>query len=133
MGTLGYCSLLNQLTALEDVNRDKFIQRFREWQMDKDNYFVVVLEGEPLTFIFRTLSLFRVPLTQTNAVSTLYFLVCSRTRTTALHAGSLLTFCSCRRFQTEDCWCSFYHDREEDHSQRRKGVYSKRCTSCISL
>jgi hypothetical protein len=50
---IGYCNLLNQLTALEDVSKERYTQRFREWQAAKDIYFVVVLVyffSDPLLF-----------------------------------------------------------------------------------
>jgi len=40
----GYCTLLNELTAVEDVDKAKWQQRFREFQLTRDTYFIVIIE-----------------------------------------------------------------------------------------
>src|SRR5690348_15188304 len=41
---IGYLELLSQLTDIEQVTRSKFTERFREFQLDKDVYYIVVIE-----------------------------------------------------------------------------------------
>eukprot|EP01114_Cavostelium_apophysatum_P006182 TRINITY_DN1742_c0_g1_i1.p2 TRINITY_DN1742_c0_g1~~TRINITY_DN1742_c0_g1_i1.p2 ORF type:complete len:177 (+),score=43.54 TRINITY_DN1742_c0_g1_i1:73-603(+) len=40
----GYCEILKQLTDIEDVDDAKFKLRFREFQLARDVYFIVVIE-----------------------------------------------------------------------------------------
>lgn len=40
----GYCEILNQLTAVESVDKKKFESRFHDWQLAKDVYYIVVIE-----------------------------------------------------------------------------------------
>jgi len=54
----GYCDLLSQLTSLENMDKTKFQERFREFQKAKDTYYIVVIEDLKRKWIVGTATLF---------------------------------------------------------------------------
>jgi len=53
----GYCQLLGQLTEIGDITKAKFVERFRDFQMARDAYFIVVIEDTSIGKIISAASL----------------------------------------------------------------------------